>query len=126
VTVNQTKADIHDSTTCTLGPDGGPCELCAWAEGSRVDAAELLRDIRQDRQYASVSVVRMAIADVVDIGEAGLPWTFFPDDESASQTDHRARFIDAVAQRITQLQAPPHNLDAGLRERLTERAKEKR
>jgi hypothetical protein len=88
-------------------------------------------------QVVSVFVVRAAIADVLDAGwqcEHGCdlrhPWMFptemFAGDDVPTDDDllQRECFMDAVCARITALQAPPHNLDAGLRA-LVEKAKEK-
>jgi hypothetical protein len=130
---NQTMADIHDSTTCALGPGGRPCDMCWWANhAAKVDKAELLGDIRQDHRYASLSAVRMAIFDVIDSGDRDQqPWALYENDHGEkflAWTEDQANrerqlFADAVVARIAALQSPPHNLDAGLRARLAQGAK---
>lgn len=182
-------AGIHESSTCTLGSGGGPCDLCRMVNeseaqrmerereqeagvrevdeaGEVVEASEsrkstltnpetealleivirraradlndggplteigvqrndpaVLRRIQtamqRDRQYASLTVVRAAVADVLDAGyqfknhAKPCPWLFFHD-ESDGQTEVREQFMDAVTTRIVQLQAPPHEMDARL------------
>jgi hypothetical protein len=159
---NQSMSGSHESTTCTLGSNGGPCELCQLAnESERVrvrglneftpaevqamvagllatggsgddvgddDADEfspavnrrLLTAIQRDGQAASVTVVRAAIADVLDTGctcyDEKHPWELDdgPEDNEDDVNQQRERFIDAVTARIAELQAPPHNMDARL------------
>lgn len=42
--VNQFMSDIHESSTCQLGPLDGPCDLCAMAnEGERKQRQQALR-----------------------------------------------------------------------------------
>lgn len=127
-------SDIHDSATCTLGPDGGPCDQCRAAneyEERRLSDPVLLQRLTmamaRDRQVASVTVVRAALADVLDGGyqcsrgcDLKHPWLFptelFPGDKQPTDDDLglRERFLDAVTARIAELQAPPHNMDARL------------
>lgn len=79
----------------------------------------ILRAIDQDQRFASLTVMRAALADVLDAGDPdNLGEWLFCKTESDWQTERRAVFIDAVCARITTLQAPPFNFDAGLRERL--------
>jgi hypothetical protein len=77
----------------------------------------ILTAIKQDQHLASLTVVRAAIADVLDTGFTDedvrqRAWIFLLL-ESEQETERRTRFIDAVCQRIAQLQQPPHNMDAG-------------
>jgi hypothetical protein len=173
---NQSPSDIHDSTTCALGPGGAPCEMCALVNeserramlsdtdpptltdadkavlldvviqrarddlndgqpltemrrsGSRLNPVErrIAQAMERDKQFASFTVVRAAIADVLDAGDVALPpagshphpWIFGVD-EREEQTECRERFIDAVCTRIVELQSPPHNMDARLRAKTT-------
>jgi hypothetical protein len=111
---NQTVTGVHDSATCK-------CEFCAWTnQTAALDRADLLTEVKQHGQYASLATVRCAVADVLDtyppanVGSRA-SWQFWPGDESETETLTRVAFIDAVTQRVAQLQAPPHNFDAGLR-----------
>lgn len=114
---NQPPSITHDSSTCQ-------CDVCRWAnENATLDRSELRADLTRDHQYASLSVVRAAVADVLDAGDsenAG-EWLFYSTEPDWRMDDRRARFMDAVCARITALQSPPHNMDAGLRERLAVR-----
>jgi hypothetical protein len=71
----------------------------------------------RDHRLVSLATVRAAIADVLDAGyqfknhAKPCPWLFFHD-ESDEQTEIRSKFLNAVCQRIAQLQQPPHNMDA--------------
>jgi hypothetical protein len=118
-----TMSGIHDSTTCALGSDGGPCDWCRninerERQVTRLDssiARRILTAIAEDGRYASFTVIGYAIDDVIDAGWNGRPWHFDPDDESEAQTEHRYAFRCAVLAAITQLQSPPHGMDAGLK-----------
>lgn len=134
--------------------DGRP--LTEMAGSSRLSPVErrIAQAIEQDKQFASLSVVRAAVADVLDAGwpvteevcecghdremhdttdafgpaghckdwsdgcdsftqQTALSW-LFECVESEHQTEMRAAFIDAVQTRITELQSPPHDMDARL------------
>jgi hypothetical protein len=140
-------AGEHESTTCALGPDNQPCQLCAWANESERREQEreaqptttlspveqrILAGIQQDQTCASVTVVRAALDDVIDAGyqcskgcDLRHSWTFRTEAfiGDAQPTDEelelRMKFTDAVVERIAELQAPPHEMDARLLEDLT-------
>jgi len=130
IPANQSMSGVHDSLSCQLGPNGGPCELCTWANKSAtMDKAELLGDIRQDQYYASLSVVRMAVLDVIDADcyhndNLSHEWLLNANDEDFAN-EQRELFADKVVERITQLQSPPHGMDAGLLKGLGENRKER-
>lgn len=79
----------------------------------------ILTAIERDQRLASLTTVRAAVADVLYAGyrfknhAKPCPWLFFHG-ESDKQAELRERFMDAVVQRITALQAPPHEMDAEL------------
>src|ERR1044072_2057941 len=130
-----TSTITHDSHTCTLN-SGGPCEMCAAAnEYEARQTAELNLDhnhtqriltaLSNDKRFASLTTIRAAIADVVDAGwqrgegcDLKHPWRFPTEmfDGAEQPTDDdlllREKFLDAVCQRIAELQAAPHNLDS--------------
>lgn len=99
--------------------DGQP--LTEMGGGSRLSPVEqrIAQALEQDKQFASFTVIRAAVADVLDAGykfknhTKPCPWLFFHD-ESDEQTECRGRFMDAVGRRIIELQAPPHDMDARL------------
>lgn len=77
---------------------------------------------------ADINVIRAAIFDVADAGHicsaaCGIkhPW-YFDQNESDEQTEHRAKFVDAVEARIRDLQGPMFNLGVKL-QNLCERHK---
>lgn len=37
---------VHNSQSCTLGADGGPCDACAWANGVEASRCVLHPDVR--------------------------------------------------------------------------------
>jgi hypothetical protein len=107
--VDRARADLND---------GKP--LAEMVHDNGVEQ-RILTAIKQDRHLASLTVVRAAIADALDTGPPPVDghkcyWLFDHEDEGESESENRAQFIDAVAQRVTQLQQPPHNMDT---ERLT-------
>lgn len=131
--VDQSMSDIHESTSCKLGADGEPCDLCRWANESAAtqDRVALRADMARDRQYASLTVMRAAIYDVIDSGDQdGQQWALYEHDHvgnfpcwTEDEASHeRELFVDAVCARVTTLQAPPFNFDAGLREESKERS----
>lgn len=101
--------------------DGRPLTEMRHDGSSRLSPVErrIAQAIERDRQYASLTVIRAAVFDVLEAGyrfrnhAKPVPWLFFHD-ESDEQSEVRERFLDAVTARITELQAPPHNMDARL------------
>jgi hypothetical protein len=92
---------------------------------AKIDPAVLQRistAIRRDQTFASLTTVRAAIADVLDVGCscANEKHSWELDDTTAEELDvtngQRVRFMDAVCARILALQREPHGMDAGLRE----------
>jgi hypothetical protein len=79
-------------------------------------AVAILDDIAEDGRYASLSTVRAALFDVIDGGDSenSGEWLFYSTEPDWKMDERRERFANAVAQRITQLQSPPHGMDAGL------------
>lgn len=90
---------------------------------AEIDPATLQRistAIRQDQTFASLTTVRAALADVMDVGPPPIDnrkcyWLFDHEDEGEGESETRMQFIDAVERRILQLQQSPHEMDAGLR-----------
>jgi hypothetical protein len=71
-------------------------------------AQRILAAIENDKRFASLTTIRAAIADVVD-GAEFYQWMWDKDEDNANAV--RQEFMDAVAQRIAQLQSAPHNFD---------------
>jgi hypothetical protein len=100
---------------------------------SRLNPVEqrIAQAMERDRQFASITVIRAAVADVLDAGDAALPpvgnhphpWIFGVD-EREEQTECRERFMDAVCTRIVELQSPPHSMDARLLAQIGKTTKE--
>jgi hypothetical protein len=115
-----------ESAACFFGdcahcPDPASCSHQCHRELKR----QLLADIDNDGRYASLSAIRDAIFDVIDGGDpnmAGRIWFFYEringmevwDEDFANQ--QREGFVDAVCQRVKELQAPPFELDGELRQ----------
>jgi hypothetical protein len=102
--IDRARADLND---------GKP--LTEMAHDAGVEQ-RILTAIKQDQRLASLTVVRAAIADVLDVGPPSIYgrkcyWLFDHEDEGECESKTRAQFIDAICQRITQLQQPPHNMD---------------
>jgi hypothetical protein len=120
VVIQRARDDLNDGQPLT--------EMRRDGSSSRLSPVEqrIAQAMERDKQFASLSVVRAAVADVLDAGDAALPpvgnhphpWIFGVD-EREEQTECRERFTDAVCARIVELQSPPHSMDARLRERLT-------
>jgi hypothetical protein len=104
------------------------------SSGSRLSPVErrIAQAMERDKQFASFTVVRAAVADVLDAGGVVLPpvsnhphpWIFGAD-EREEQTECRERFMDAVCARIVELQSPPHSMDARLLAELKQARKER-
>lgn len=45
------KTEIHDSTTCTAGIDGQPCEMCQFAQESTGNHSKLPSEALWDRNW---------------------------------------------------------------------------
>lgn len=92
---------------------------CPKHQTARIDPAHadrILTAWKQDRAFASLTTVRAAIADVLDVGDGSdYQWWSFYQTEAEHQTAHRQAFMDAVCKRIAELQRPPHGMDARLR-----------
>lgn len=74
---------------------------------------------------ADASVIRAAIADVIDAGDPDLKvtdWALWHPFETVA-TDARMRFIDAVERRIRELQSPMFNLGVKLQNLCNRHAK---
>lgn len=135
-----TTTQPHDSLTCNLGPDGQPCTMCWWANGSgyvsRDEQSLLTEEEAQlvigaiplqalpdeprdynDKQIASVATIRAALFDVIDGGDPDnlSEWLFYKT-ESDWQTRRRAEFVNAVIERIGELQCPSHGFDVRTKE----------
>lgn len=105
-------SDIHDSETCTLGPNGQPCAECAAAkeyeakhgkccercddadrqEQEQLGEANLLKAIAGNLAWVRLHKVRDAILDVLDARQ----WQFNVEDESDDESARRLDFAEAV------------------------------
>lgn len=97
-----------------------PTGECSIPECVCHDLAHSHDGKRQDQPppplWADAATVRAAVLDVLDNGwqcngvcDIKHAWKFCPDDESELETVNRTRLADAVIQRLTQLQHPPHS-----------------
>jgi hypothetical protein len=108
--IQRARDDLNDGQLLT--------EMRRDSGSSRLSPVEqrIAQAMERDKQFASLSVIRAAIADVLDTGDsenAG-EWLFYSTEPDWRMDDRRERFTDAVCTRIVELQAPPHNMDAGL------------
>lgn len=78
-------------------------------------AQRILIAIERDKQFASFTVIRAAGFDLIDdYCQSDVWWTLNSRNEEEAN-EARERFMDDFCARITALQAPPHDMDAGLR-----------
>jgi len=78
-------------------------------------AQRILAAMENDKKFASLTTIRAAIMDVIDAGcrhsdSLTHEWRFDNADEDFAN-EQRCNFVDAVCQRIAELQCAPYNFD---------------
>lgn len=138
---NQTTSGIHNSATCTLGPNATPCDQCRAGneyEGrQRVEAATNAgcncplhrlspaeRTERIDRaieattaeygQVLSRATARAALFDTIDDYCKWGIWQTLNDLDEDKANEAREQFVEAFIGYVAALQAPPHRMDERL------------
>lgn len=110
------KVHRHQTATDATISCRDRCDESNKQELDQTTARNILAAIENDRRFASLTTIRAAIMDVIDVGCLHLDnftheWQFYNADEDFA-SGQRCDFTDAVCRRIAELQQPPHGFDS--------------
>jgi hypothetical protein len=77
----------HDSATCTLGADGGRCELCTWANRQQLTGTQAYRDYIASIEQSTAAIharrralLQRATSDASTDGAVALAHAYLTDE----------------------------------------------